>query len=158
MNEAEKIRPDSWRSMDSALRDGTHILIAFGSDGMSSAIYSRNDDDPHPWKFIDTQGDGRPFLNGARDDEYGPTAWRHLPPRLTSTSPAMNSLASPRLGGIERQRAKRWPPIRFIRRNLVRLICGSVLVAIALLYFWIWTLGPTHSVTPETKAGNAVHE
>lgn len=79
-----------WRPMSTAPRDGTPILIAFGSDCTSSAIYSRNDDDRHPWKFIDTQGPGLPIFNGARDDRYGPTGWMPLPKwtPLLSTSGA----------------------------------------------------------------------
>lgn len=68
-----------WRSMDSAPRDGTHILIAFGQDHVSVGAYHRNDDDPHPWKFMDSQGEGLPIFNGARDDQYGPSKWQPLP-------------------------------------------------------------------------------
>lgn len=68
-----------WQKMDTAPRDGTHILIAFGEDHVSSAAYTRNDDDPHPWKFVDQQADGVPIFNGARDDQYGPTHWQPLP-------------------------------------------------------------------------------
>lgn len=69
-----------WQPIESAPRDGTHILIAFGSDWVSSAIYCSNDDDAHPWKFLDQQGQSIPILNGARDDKYGPTRWLPLPP------------------------------------------------------------------------------
>jgi hypothetical protein len=69
----------TWRSMVTAPRDGTHILIAFGQDWTSSAVYVQADGDDFPWKFIDSQGEGRPFLNGARDDECGPSGWMPLP-------------------------------------------------------------------------------
>jgi hypothetical protein len=79
----------SWRPMNTAPRDGTHILIAFGQDWTSSAVYVRADGDNFPWKFIDSQGEGRPVLNGARDDEYGPSGWMPLP---KWASPHLNSL------------------------------------------------------------------
>jgi len=68
--------PNEWRLMDSAPRDGSPILIALGSDCTSSAVYTGG---PHPWKFIDMKGPGRPILNGMRDGEYGPTGWMPLP-------------------------------------------------------------------------------
>lgn len=68
-----------WRHMDSAPRDGRLILLAFGSDHTSTGAYHRNEDDPYPWKFIDTQGEGLPIFNGARDDKYGPTGWMEHP-------------------------------------------------------------------------------
>jgi hypothetical protein len=68
-----------WERIESAPRDGTHILIAFGEDGVSTAAYHRDDDDLYPWKFMDSQGQGLPFFNGARDDEYGPTHWMPIP-------------------------------------------------------------------------------
>ncbi|MBU0801409.1 MAG: hypothetical protein KKA05_10480 [Alphaproteobacteria bacterium] len=70
---------EGWKTIDSAPRDGTHILIAFGQDHVSVGSYHRNDDDLHPWKFMDSQGEGLPILNGARDDQYGPSKWRPLP-------------------------------------------------------------------------------
>lgn len=68
-----------WQPISTAPRDGTHILIAFGQDGVSSAMYTRNLDDAHPWKFMDRQQDGVPIFNGARDDQYGPSHWMPLP-------------------------------------------------------------------------------
>lgn len=90
----------TWRPMDTAPRDGTHILIAFGQDWTSSAVYVSAADDRFPWKFLDSQGEGRPFLNGARDDEYGPSGWMPLPGWEPTTPPTLNdqtSRASPRL-------------------------------------------------------------
>lgn len=71
--------PSAWRSMNSAPRDGSIIIIAFGSDWTSAGSYHCNEDDPHPWKFIDRQGAGHPIFNGARDDKYGPTGWMPMP-------------------------------------------------------------------------------
>lgn len=68
-----------WLGIETAPRDGTHILIRFGSDWTSSASYHRNEDDAHPWKFLDSQGQGLPIINGARDDKYGPSHWAPLP-------------------------------------------------------------------------------
>lgn len=68
-----------WRPIETAPRDGTHILIRFGSDWTSSASYHRDEDDAHPWKFLDSQGQGLPIINGARDDKYGPSHWMPLP-------------------------------------------------------------------------------
>jgi hypothetical protein len=70
---------DRPRSMETAPRDGTPILIFFGCDGCSSAMYSQNLDDPYPWKFLDEKAPGVPMLNGARDDVYGPTGWMPMP-------------------------------------------------------------------------------
>lgn len=68
-----------WQPIKSAPRDGTMILIAFGPDSVSVGCYSRNDDDLHPWKFMDSQAEGLPIFNGARDDIYGPSYWMPLP-------------------------------------------------------------------------------
>lgn len=68
-----------WLPIESAPRDGTHVLIAFGQDHVSSGAYVANDDDPFPWKFLDQQAQGFPIFNGARDDKYGPTHWMPLP-------------------------------------------------------------------------------
>jgi hypothetical protein len=70
---------NDWQPIETAPRDGTHILIAFGEDVVSVAAYHRSDDELHPWKFLDSQGSGLPFFNGARDDQYGPTQWQPLP-------------------------------------------------------------------------------
>lgn len=70
---------EDWQPIETAPRDGTHILIAFGGDVVASACYTANDDETHPWKFVDQQGKGLPIFNGARDDKYGPTHWMPLP-------------------------------------------------------------------------------
>lgn len=70
---------EDWQPIETAPRDGTHILIAFGEDVVASACYTANDDETHPWKFVDQQGKGLPIFNGARDDKYGPTHWMPLP-------------------------------------------------------------------------------
>lgn len=76
-----------WQPIETAPRDGTHVLIAFGSDHVSVGSYHRNDDDPYPWKFMDSQGEGLPIFNGARDDKYGPTHWAPMPATPTKDTP-----------------------------------------------------------------------
>ena len=80
-----------WQPIETAPRDGTHILIAFGEDAVAQGVYTRDDSDPHPWKFIDQQQKGVPIFNGARDDNYGPTHWMPLPPAPTLLSTRMGS-------------------------------------------------------------------
>ena len=65
-------------------RDGTHILIAIGSDHVGEGWWEDSDSDAHPWKFIDQGVPGSPYkareaLNGCRDARYGPTHWQPLP-------------------------------------------------------------------------------
>lgn len=66
-----------WQLMATAPRDGTNILIRFGSDGVSQAKYVPGV--PHPWKFIDSQDGVTWMINHAVDTEYGPTHWMPLP-------------------------------------------------------------------------------
>ena len=87
-----------WQTMETAPRDGTHILIAFGEDGVCSAAYSADDGDAWPWKFVDQQGIGRPIFSGARDDKYGPTHWQPLPPSPTTHSSLTADAPSLRVG------------------------------------------------------------
>jgi hypothetical protein len=84
-----------WRSMASAPRDGTLVQLAFGTDVVTAGAYHRNDDDLYPWKFIDSQGEGLPIFNGARDDQYGPTHWCPMHPVPSATlkaAPAENKV------------------------------------------------------------------
>lgn len=67
----------SWLPISTAPRDGSNILIRFGRDGASQAKYVPGV--PHPWKFIDTNDGITWLINGARDDEYGPSHWMPMP-------------------------------------------------------------------------------
>ncbi len=76
-----------WREIESAPKDGTHFLLAFGQDVVAEGWWDDgNDIEAYPWRFVDTGGPtpagGRPalgFVNGGRDDHYGPTHWQPLP-------------------------------------------------------------------------------
>jgi hypothetical protein len=68
---------DAWQSMATAPRDGRNILIRFGRDGVSQAMYVPGV--PHPWKFIDTNDGITWLINSARDGEYGPSHWMPMP-------------------------------------------------------------------------------
>lgn len=67
----------SWLPISCAPRDGQNILIRFGRDGVSQAKYVPGV--PHPWKFIDTNDGITWLINGAHDDEYGPSHWMPMP-------------------------------------------------------------------------------
>ena len=77
-----------WRPIEEAPKDGTHVLLAFGQDTVAEGWWDDGFDlEPHPWKFVDTGGpappNGRPslgFINGSRDERYGPSHWMPLPP------------------------------------------------------------------------------
>lgn len=86
---------EGWQPIETAPRDGTHILVRFGEDHVSSAAYTDDDSHTHPWKFLDDQREGRPIFNGARDDRYGPTGWMPLPSPLSAAPkpPQSQSLA-----------------------------------------------------------------
>lgn len=66
-------------AMNDAPRDGTPIIIAVGSDFVGEARYVDDPADPYPWKFMDVDSRGKIFINGWRDDHYGPTDWRPMP-------------------------------------------------------------------------------
>ena len=68
---------DMWQPISTAPRDGTNILIRFGRDGVSQAAYVPGV--PHPWKFIDTNDGITWLINGAVDNEYGPSHWMPMP-------------------------------------------------------------------------------
>ena len=69
-----------WRPIATAPRNGTHVLLAFGQDWVSSAAYNA-ENAAYPWVFLDDLRQGRPASNQARDDgEHGPSHWAPLPP------------------------------------------------------------------------------
>lgn len=68
---------DAWQPIATAPRDGRNILIRFGQDGASQAMYVPGV--PHPWKFIDTNDGVTWLINSARDGEYGPSHWMQMP-------------------------------------------------------------------------------
>lgn len=77
--------PPAWRLIETAPRDGTHIIIAFGQDGVMEAWWRDDDADPYPWKFVDRGTPGSTgeaaggFINGSREVRGGPTHWMPLP-------------------------------------------------------------------------------
>jgi hypothetical protein len=86
----------SWLTISSAPRDGSNILIRFGRDGASQAKYVPGV--PHPWKFIDTNDGITWLINGARDDEYGPSHWMPMP-SVHEAEPGHVTAAQPASGG-----------------------------------------------------------
>lgn len=71
---AEPAKAPAWQPMATAPRDGTTILIRFGSDGVSQATYIPGAE--FPWRFIDQNG-SQWFVNSAREDV--PSHWAEIP-------------------------------------------------------------------------------
>jgi hypothetical protein len=94
----------SWLPISSAPRDGSNILIRFGRDGASQAKYVPGV--PHPWKFIDTNDGITWLINGARDDEYGPSHWMPMP-SVHEPEPGNSTVAQP----VEQTRALTGEPV-----------------------------------------------
>lgn len=63
--------------ISSAPRDGTHILIFFGQDGVSQARYIVGAQ--KPWQFIDTNDGITWLINHAVDGPGGPSHWMPMP-------------------------------------------------------------------------------
>lgn len=74
-----------WNPISTAPRDGTHIILAFGQDGVMEGWWDDNDPGPYPWKFLDRGAPGSTgyaaggFINGSREVRGGPTHWQPLP-------------------------------------------------------------------------------
>ena len=68
-----------WKTMESAPRDGTNILLAWGQDGVSQGHYVPGLQGTHPWKFIDTNDGITWLINHAVDGPGGPTHWMPMP-------------------------------------------------------------------------------
>jgi hypothetical protein len=66
-----------WMPIASAPRDGTNILLRFGSDGVSQGKFVAGS--PYPWKFIDTSDGITWLVNHSRDGGAGPSHWMPLP-------------------------------------------------------------------------------
>jgi hypothetical protein len=66
-----------WQAMKTAPRDGTNILLRWGTDGASQGKYIPGL--PKPWQFIDTNDGITWLINYAVDNEYGPTHWQPMP-------------------------------------------------------------------------------
>jgi|GEM_PF-3271798 len=73
----------SWRPMSTAPRDGTNILIRFGSDTVSQAKYVAGL--PHAWKLFDSLDGVTWAINHAIDNEYGPKQWMPMPGTTAGT-------------------------------------------------------------------------
>lgn len=82
--EMKSDEPSRWRPIETAPRDGTHVILAFGQDGVMEGWWEDGDPGPYPWKFVDRGVSGSPFaggeaLNGAREVRGGPSHWQPLP-------------------------------------------------------------------------------
>lgn len=66
-----------WLPIKHAPRDGTNLLLRFGSDGVSQGKYVPGL--PHPWKFIDTNDGITWLINHAVDAPGGPSHYCLLP-------------------------------------------------------------------------------
>lgn len=84
----------SWQDISTAPLDGTHILLAFGSDGVTLGWWDDREPGPYPWKFVDRGAPGSTghaaggFINGSREVRGGPTHWRFAPSGPLSQPPA----------------------------------------------------------------------
>lgn len=67
----------AWLPIETAPRDGTLILLRFGSDGKSQGLYVPTLK-PYPWKFIDADGPSW-IINHAVDGPGGPSHWAKFP-------------------------------------------------------------------------------
>lgn len=79
---------EGWRPIETALRNGTHIILAFGQDHSSEGWYVDSDDDPRPWRFLDIGDHNAVFINSCRDDQYGPSHWQPMPHREPRNRPS----------------------------------------------------------------------
>lgn len=80
-----------WRPIESAPRDGTHIILAFGQDHSSEGWFVDRDDESRPWAFIDIGDYNVVIINKCRDDQYGPSHWQPMPfrePRHRAAPPS----------------------------------------------------------------------
>lgn len=77
LNDAVLALLPGWRPIATAPRDGTDILIRFGTDGTSQGKYVPGA--PYPWRFIDTNGVDSWILNAAVDGPGGPSHWMPMP-------------------------------------------------------------------------------
>lgn len=66
-----------WLPIKTAPRDGTNVILRFGSDGASQGKYVPGL--PRPWKFIDTNDGVTWLVNHAVDGPGGPTHWLPMP-------------------------------------------------------------------------------
>ncbi|WP_109479140.1 hypothetical protein [Paraburkholderia sp. C35] len=74
---AANAAPDLWQPIATAPRDGSNILIKFGSDGVSQAKYTPGW--AWPWIFIDTNDGITWMINRAVDGPGGPSHWMPMP-------------------------------------------------------------------------------
>ena len=69
--------PVAWLPIAAAPRDGTNILLRFGSDGVSQGKYVPGT--PHPWKFIETNDGITWLVNHSVDGPGGPSHYMPMP-------------------------------------------------------------------------------
>lgn len=74
-----------WQPIKTAPRDGSNLLLRFGSDGVSQGKFVPGL--PHPWKFIDTNDGVTWLVNHAIDGPGGPSHWMRMPSTALSASP-----------------------------------------------------------------------
>ena len=77
--------PVGWQPIETAPRDGTNVLVRFGSDGASQGKYIPGL--PHPWQFIDTNNGISWLINHAVDAPGGPSHWMPLPDAAPQPQP-----------------------------------------------------------------------
>jgi hypothetical protein len=94
--------PYRWLPIASAPRDGSNIMIRFGTDGVSQAKYIAGT--PHPWKFIDTNDGITWLVNHAVDNEYGPTHWMPMPDVRSPEPGTVATTLAPRVTPDEAER------------------------------------------------------
>ena len=69
-----------WRPIESAPRDGTTVLLRFGSDGVSQGKFAPSHAaSRYPWRFIDSSDGETWMINHAVDGPGGPSHWRPMP-------------------------------------------------------------------------------
>jgi hypothetical protein len=73
----QAVPTQTWLPIKTAPRDGTNILLRFGSDGASQGQYIPGL--PRPWKFIDMNDKITWLINHAVDGPGGPSHWQPMP-------------------------------------------------------------------------------
>lgn len=70
-----------WRTIDSAPRDGTVILISDArySGYPAFAAYFDSEQELYPWRFLNPRTTDGTGIGEMQDDVYGPTHWMPLP-------------------------------------------------------------------------------
>lgn len=77
-------RDAGWRSMETAPKDGSFMLLLFGDDRVRLGAWERHEDSSYPFAWKDVYGSV--IVRGWKDDEE-PARWHPLPDIPAATRP-----------------------------------------------------------------------